>query len=338
MVQLLIEGWYEPIAVGGLHASTLVQQLLSLIAQHGGLHAAQLWEMLGAQGAFSHFPANLFASLLRELGRRKLIFQDATDLILLAERGEKICSHYSFYAAFTSQAEFRIVSSGRTLGSMPINRPLTPGGFVIFGGRRWQVISVSQEEMLIDVKPGAAGALPSFEGAYAASIHRRVRQQMRGVLCADAPVPFIDQAGRALLDEARDNYRRLGLEANRLRQAGADVHLFLWSGDRIQDTLALLLQAKGFQATNHGIFLEVRAAERHQVESALGEIAEGPAVTAIELAETVQNKVREKWDELLPDDVLDASFAAGNLDVAGAVEEIRRGRDSLGADRSTADV
>ena len=205
-------------------------------------------------------------------------------------------------------------------------------------GRRWQVISVSQEEMLIDVKPGAAGALPSFEGAYAASIHRRVRQQMRGVLCADAPVPFIDQAGRALLDEARDNYRRLGLEANRLRQAGADVHLFLWSGDRIQDTLALLLQAKGFQATNHGIFLEVRAAERHQVESALGEIAEGPAVTAIELAETVQNKVREKWDELLPDDVLDASFAAGNLDVAGAVEEIRRGRDSLGADRSTADV
>jgi hypothetical protein len=32
----------------------------------------------------------------------------------------------------------------------------------------------------------------------------------------------------------------------------------------------------------------------------------------------VENKIREKWDGLLPEDLLNASFASANLDVQGA--------------------
>ena len=46
MVNLLLQHWYEPSSPSDLHLSTLVQQLLSLIAQHGGVLAADAFSAL----------------------------------------------------------------------------------------------------------------------------------------------------------------------------------------------------------------------------------------------------------------------------------------------------
>lgn len=323
MVQLLVRGWYEPVAIKGLHASTLVQQILSIICQNGGASAGQLWQMLCEKGAFSGMPRDLFVSLLRGLKAKEIIFQDATGLILLAGKGERICGHYSFYAAFSSQEEFRLITGGQTLGSMPVSRPLAPGSFVIFGGRRWQVISVSTDDLVIEVKPGAGGALPNFEGQYGAMIHDQVREEMRNVLRTVEAVPFLDKAATELLAEARGSYRELGLDRNWLRQAGAEVQLFLWKGDRINDTLALMLQASSLPAINHGVYVEVRDADEASVTGVLREIATTAELNPQAIATSVQNKIRAKWDVLLPDDVLDESFASNNLNVAGAVGALR---------------
>ena len=268
-------------------------------------------------------PLKLYASLLRALNAKEIIFQDATGLILLAPKGEQICGHYSFYAAFSSQEEFRIVTSGRTLGSMPVTRPLAPGSFVIFGGRRWQVLSVSQEELVIDVRPGAGGALPSFEGSSGAMIHDQVRAEMRTVLEVDAGVPFLDRTGLTLLAEARDNYRRLGLNRNWLRQAGNEAHIYLWKGDRIHDTLTLILQARGYAAMNHGVYIEVRQSAQVEISDVLDEVLRSPPPDPLEIAASVQNKIRQKWDALLPADLLDAGFASENLEVAGTLAALR---------------
>lgn len=323
MVRLLTRGWYEPVPTDGLHASTMVQQALSLIAQHGGITAGKLWEMLCSAGAFSNISKELFSSLLRSLGAKELIFQDPTGLILLAPKGEQITGHYSFYAAFSSQEEYRIVTGGRTLGSMPVTRPLVPGSFVIFGGRRWQVLSVSQEDLVIEVQPGAGGALPSFEGSTGAMIHNRVREEMRLILQEGEVVPFLDKTGMTLLVEARDNYRRLGLEKVWIRQAGSEVHVYLWKGDRINDTLMLMLQAQGIVAMNHGIYLEIRKSEEVVVTDVLEEILRLPPPDSLVIAASIQNKMRQKWDPLLPEDLLNAGFASENLDVPGTLAAMK---------------
>jgi hypothetical protein len=49
--------------------------------------------------------------------------------------------------------------------------------------------------------------------------------------------------------------------------------------------------------------------------------AEG-AVDPLALASTVLNKVREKWDYLLPEELLNASFASANLDTTGVQEAL----------------
>ncbi|HTB81281.1 MAG TPA: DEAD/DEAH box helicase [Opitutaceae bacterium] len=322
MVRLLTKGWYEPIPTDGLHASTLVQQMLSVIVQYGGLQARQLWDILCEKGAFSAISGELFASLLRRLGQLEIIFQDKTGLILLAPKGERICEHYSFYAAFSSEEEFRIVTAGRTLGSMPITRPLVPNGFIIFAGRRWQVISVSQEDLVIDVRPGAGGTLPSFEASSGAMIHDRVREEMRDVLRNNEPIVFLDQVALKFLEEARDYYKRLGCNESWIRQAGNQTQLLLWKGDRIQDTLLLMLQAKGFKGINEGLCISLTNTTVGDVITAMEEIMRGPPIDALDLASAVQMKMRHKWDALLPDDLLTASFASENLDVRGALAVI----------------
>ena len=46
MVSLLLGGWCEPPDASRLHLSTLVQQILSLIAQYGGVTARSAWPMI----------------------------------------------------------------------------------------------------------------------------------------------------------------------------------------------------------------------------------------------------------------------------------------------------
>ena len=81
MMQLVLEhGWCEPPETGGLHLSTLVQQVLSLTAQHGGVYPHQAESVLCSQGPFA-VDSDTFeqlvsamhdADLLDELLRRSL--------------------------------------------------------------------------------------------------------------------------------------------------------------------------------------------------------------------------------------------------------------------------
>ncbi|CAG0942958.1 partial DEAD-box ATP-dependent RNA helicase RhpA, partial [Anaerolineae bacterium] len=64
-IRLLVAGWCEPPRPNGLHLSTLVQQLLSAMAQHGGLAALNAWRLLCAEGPFGNVSQREFAELLR---------------------------------------------------------------------------------------------------------------------------------------------------------------------------------------------------------------------------------------------------------------------------------
>jgi len=323
MVRLLTEGWYEPVSTERLHASTLVQQILSVLAQGGGLYAQQMWELLCGIGPFSMVSKDQFLGLLRKLGEEEIIFQDATCLLLLAPRGEHITEDYRFYAAFSSDEEFRIVAGNRLLGSMPVSRPLTEGSFLIFAGRRWQVISVSQTDKVIDVQPAVVGAVPGFDGGNGAMVHDRVRKEMCEILRSSVPVPFLDETGQMLLQEARGNYARLGLDNNWLLQDGNETRIILWRGDQVNDTLLLMLQSLGYKGMNDGVSVVISDSTVEPVRSSLAFLAAQESMDPVELASSVQNKVREKWDGLLPNNLLDVNFASSCLNVHGALDALR---------------
>ncbi|PLK48315.1 DEAD/DEAH box helicase [Uliginosibacterium sp. TH139] len=317
MVRLLINGWFEPPRVGGLHLSTLVQQLLSIVAEQGGATASELWACLVKDGAFSSCSRDDFVSLLRHLGDKLLVSQDSSGLLLHGELGEKLVNHYDFYAAFASDDEFRIVCEGRTLGSLPVSHPLLPNQRIIFGGRRWRVIDVNSEQKVIVVAPDKGGAPPAFDGG-TGMVHDIVRQEMRQVLSETNPVPFLDATASTLLTEARHYYRRADLDSNWLIKNGNEAILLTWRGDWVNDGLAILLASAGLNATNEGVALAVSGVSTDRVIDALTDIAERPHLDPQSVLADAKNLVREKWDWALPETLLRKSFASLHLDLTGA--------------------
>ncbi|QJT36967.1 DEAD/DEAH box helicase [Aeromonas media] len=317
MVRLLARGWFEPPRAQGIHASTLVQQCLSVIAQCGGASAADLWKSLIAEGAFPKVEKSDFMGLLKSLGEHELIIQDSSGLLLPGVVGERLINHYEFYSAFTSDEEFRLVCDGKTLGSVPVSRPLTKDQRIIFGGRRWQVRDVDLQAKVIIVSAARGGAPPQFDGL-GAMVHDVVRKEMRAVLADSAPCPFIDSSAQALLDEARKTFSLLRLGDRYLIESGSKCSLISWLGDYANDALRLLLNHVGLPCHNTGLVIEIDA-NIDQANAALNAVGSlDPGDLNSTLAD-VENMLREKWDWALPEPLLKRSFASISLDISTAI-------------------
>lgn len=323
MVQLLLAKWYEPPVTGKLHLSTLVQQTMALIAQYGGVTPQQAWRLLCETGAFKPVTQKMFMDLLREMGRHLLIMQSSDGLLLHGELGEKIVNHYDFYAVFMSNDEYRIVNGSRTLGTLPVKSPLTAGSFLIFGGRRWIVASVDEKKRVIDVKSSAGGVPPPFAGDLSMMVHDRVRQEMKAVYQAtDIPV-FLDATAKELLIEARENFDRYELASRNLILEGKDTLLFVWRGDRAMQTLVFLLANKGLEIVKEGVVIRVSNATPDKVSVVMQSLCDAGMPSILDLAASVKNKTREKYDRFLPPDLLNEDYAAACFDMKGAESLMR---------------
>lgn len=317
MVRLLTAKWCEPPNAGALHLSTLVQQVLSLIAQYGGATATHAWRVLCRDGAFPAVTEEIFIKLLRELGTHDLIIQSSDGTLLLGVKGERIVNHYSFYTAFITPEEYHLVSGGHELGTLPISHPLSAGSYIIFAGQRWRVLSVDVEDRIVNLEPSPAGRAPRFTGG-GADVHERVRQEMKTVYETTDPLPFLDSTARTLLQEGRDAYAAYRLDRMPLVEYGSSVALFCWAGDRVLDTLLVQLRDRELPVERDGIAIVVNDISTGALIPHLRALAAQGPTDAVQLAETVANKLLEKHHVFLSEELLSIDYASCRLDPEGA--------------------
>ena len=74
-VELMVANWLEPPDIHLLHLSTLVQQILSIIKERGGVLATDAYHSLVEAGAFALIDQPTFIQVLRDLGTADLIEQ-----------------------------------------------------------------------------------------------------------------------------------------------------------------------------------------------------------------------------------------------------------------------
>ena len=318
MLELLLEGWCEPPDPAVLHSSTLIQQLLSLIAQHGGANAAPAHRALcGPDGPFQATDAKRFAALLRALAAADVIEEDPDGALLLGAVGERAVNHYSFYTAFQSPEEYRLLSNGRQLGTLPVDFPLYAGLLLVFGGKRWQVISVDDRQRTVDLVRAKGGRPPAFAGD-GPEIHNHVRARMRTFLAGREVPGYLNASARRMLEEARSVFAREGLGEVGVLDRGSSTILVPWVGTKATRTLAIQLREADIEVVIDGLTLTCEKNAISEVVDALAGISANGPVDPVALAAGVQAKEGNKYDAWLSDELLNQDYAARAFDTTAA--------------------
>lgn len=324
-INLLLAGWCEPPDAVGCGYSTLVQQVLSLVAQFGGVTAQDAYMALCHKGPFGAVRDKDFAQLLRNLGKCGLLRQEGDGVLLLDTKGEAIVGHFSFYAAFQSPEEFRVVWGSAHIGTVAIDPSIMPGGFMILGARRWRVLAVDPDGKEVAVEPARGGRVPRFEPTRSARVHDRVRLEMRRVWASGDMPAYLDRTAQGLLTEARRAFVRHGLHEHQVVPFMEKATLvFVSRGDRIMHTLALQLMALGCKLDSLGPAILVADADVGEVRALLqGLRAEDGQELKQALAAMPTMLLRQdKFDWAVPGDLLMQEFMAKACDLVGARDAV----------------
>ena len=140
-----------------------------------------------------------------------------------------VVGHYSFYAAFITPDEYRLVAGNKTLGTMPITQPLAPKSRLIFAGRRWEVRRIDEMARVIELAHAPDGRAPRFEGG-GFDVHNRVRAEMQRIYASSTVPVYLDATAKKLLNEGRDTFGRWELSQRRMVDREGSVFLFPWCG------------------------------------------------------------------------------------------------------------
>ena len=321
VIELLKAHKYETPTIGGIHLSTLIQQILSLIAEYGSFYPKDGWQLLCQNGAFCNVSVNLFLKLLRDLGKNDVIRQMENGQIIIGPTGDEILSDKEFYAAFTTYPEFEIINSqnGEHIGSLQTQIGI--GFSIVFGGRKWLVTEIDYRTSRAYVEPSDYGEIPIFFNDYY-EIDGIIVQKMKDIYMSDDIYPYLDMKSEALisLHSARSFFAHKHLEKC-FSFWGEDNILMTWAGSKINRTISLIanLYLERILGFNH-IFINGLSKE-HVLE-----ILQKPKPKAEELCPFLMRFVKgtKKYDYLLSDELLDIEYASMYLDVDAAWIELER--------------
>ena len=303
-VRLLLEGFVEPASIDPSLATVVLQQTLSTIASTGGMKPAAAHRQICGPDSYLAMVPGDYAELLRGAGRQgvDLLEQSSEGLVMLGPAGERMVESRDFYAVFETDEEWRLVSGGRTLGTVPISNVLGIGSLVGFAGRRWRVEAVDDRAKVLDVTSHRSGRLPKFDPSSGEVVHRRLSEMMRSVLEDDEQPTYVDPQASAFLEEGRANYRRYDLANRRAVVSGRDTHLLTFAGSAVNDIIAILLNSAGLECEAKDVGVTVAECAPDELYRILDSLKEMPAIE--DLAPFVANLRNAKYDEFIDEGLL----------------------------------
>jgi ATP-dependent Lhr-like helicase len=327
VIQLYLEEkWIEPAPKRPYPYSLLCHETMSILASLGEQTPADLARRVLSMPVFSSITQEDYRELLRSLLDWEYIQRTEDNRIIIGLEGERIIAHYSFYAVFPDEEEFRVIQGSRELGTVNF-LPVT-GSTLALTGRYWRVEGFDVRDRTIFVVPAKTGGEKVWRGG-GVDIHPNVALRMKAVLEEEAVYTWLTGRAASRLTEARRLSRENGLTAGPFVQhTGGGFFLVPWLGTRAMRTLMVLFQNREIREK-----LGINALYRKN-DHALSIVSELPleafrTVFAELLAEIGgieelldQDKIPyiDKYDYLLPPRLLAKQYAAHQLDLEGVRE------------------
>jgi ATP-dependent Lhr-like helicase len=330
MINLVLRSWVETPNPRLCHYSTFVQQLLSSIAQFGGLRISNLWKILVKNGAFTYIGEEDFKSILKSLRLHDFIYMvENSNEIFLTPKGENVVNSKDFYAAFSTPREYRVIHRSQVLGVSTMNPPPPQDSYMIFAGKKWRIIDIAMDKSIIYVEP-AQGGKPYMGHCKGPPLDDEVRGEIRKLLFSQDEIIFLDKKAKKILASAREFAIKTDLRNKKIVNSGNENMIMTWAGDLKNETLAFLLTRRGVGAYNMGCYVEANTGCSNLLRHlrAIANLSEQDFCDVISqyYDSAVKGKgefshdrvlAPEKWDYLIPKKLKIKSHCEKHLDFYG---------------------
>lgn len=322
------ERWVEPPRLDRLPYSLLYHQTMATLASTGELSPAELAQRVLTLSYFHRVSADDFRVLLRHLIETEQIQVTEGGGLIVGLAGERLTNSFKFYAVFQENEEFTVRCESSELGT--IVNPPPPGERIAIAGHCWLVEEIDWKRHLVYCTQ-VKGRVPAYFGDCAGDIDTHVLERMRRVLAEHAPYPYLLGNARARLRQARWTAEQSGAATKPLINLGGDTWvLFPWLGSYAFLALERLLKIKcagelGLKGLDPArpYYIQFRMrADEDTFWSVLAAEAEAD-FDPIELVYPSEVPYFNKYDELLPAELVRKGFAEGVLDIEGMRARVR---------------
>jgi ATP-dependent Lhr-like helicase len=336
LVQLYLEErWVEPPRDGRLPYSLLYHQTMSTLASCGEMTPRELASRVLTLAYFNNVTAEDYKVLLRHLLETDQIQWTEEGGLIVGLAGERITNSFKFYAVFQENEEYSVRCESEEIGT--IVKPPPVGERIAIAGHVWVCEEVDRVHHQVYVHM-IKGNVPAYFGDEPGDIHTRILERMAQVLRENTDYPYLRKHAKARLFTARRAAAASGMNDRPLICLGEWMYcLFPWLGSYAFLALERLLRLrcadrlglKGFNSVRPYFIQFTLGVSEAEFFRILGEEAEKP-FDPMELLYPKEVPVFDKYDDLLPEELVRKGFAYGVLDIEGMKRRVREWADRYG--------
>ena len=155
-------------------------------------------------------------------------------------------------------------------------------------------------------------------------MHDAIREEMYRIYVTGMVPSCLDKQARANFEAGRRCFFNYKLDSQVMVSGPSGLALFPWKGDRILDTLVLLLSKQSIVANRSGSHIELDYASLDNLKTAVHNILREGEVEPQELLKKVKNLDWEKFNCYLPVELKYITYAHTHLDIPGALTFLER--------------
>ncbi|WP_248404935.1 DEAD/DEAH box helicase [Butyrivibrio fibrisolvens] len=332
LVQVYIEErWVEPPVLDRLPYSLLYHQTMSTLASGGEMTLGELAGRVLSLSYFHRVSTDDYRVLLRHLIEIDHIQQTERGGLIVGLKGERITNSYKFYAVFQENVEYTVRCESQELGTLCAPPPI--GEKIAIAGRTWVVEDIDHKRHTVYCQM-VKGQVPAYFGECPGDINTHILERMKKVLLEDKVYPYLMQNARARLSLGRKSARAAGITDNPLISLGGNMWaLFPWLGSYsflalerfLKIKCAPYLALKGLDSSRPYFIQFTMKADRNTFFEVVCDMADEP-LDAMELLYPKEVPVFEKYDDILPEELVRKGFAYAVLNKDEMLERVRSWR------------
>ena len=328
LIQLYLEErWVEPPRRGRLPFSLLYHQTMSTLASGGEMSPAELASRVLTLAPFENVTRDDFRILINDLIAKDHIELTEERGLIVGLAGERITNNFKFYAVFQENEEYSVRCESQEIGT--IVKPPPIGDRIAIAGHVWVVEEVDRTHHQVYCHM-IKGRVPAYFGEEPGDIHTKILERMRQVLLETSDYPYLLKNAQARLMTARVDALHSGLGYRPLVCLGGSMYcLTPWLGSYaflalerfLRIRCAKRLGLKGFNSVRpYFCQFTLGVSEQEFYKVLKEEMEEG--IDPMELLYPKEVPVFDKYDDILPEELVRRGFAYGVLDIEGLKQRI----------------